>query len=80
MREKIISVIVGIDEDADIGAMLAAPHLRLSDTLWFDSLDHLSLCLDLENEFGIDIEDGEYHELASLATIEAMLRRKGVAG
>lgn len=76
MRERIIKIISGIDEDADIKAMLASPHMRLADTIGFDSLDYIGLCLDLEKVFAVEISDDEHHELASLETIERMIARK----
>ena len=51
--------------------------LRRSDREEWDSVNHLRLIMELEDAFGITIEDEQAMELSSLRQIESLLIERG---
>ena len=54
------------------------PDLTPEDVLRWDSLGHMTLVMDLEDEFGVHFEVDEITEMTSAGKIIEMLQAKGV--
>lgn len=67
MLEKIKKV---FEETMNVDPSEVVPTANLADDLDIDSLSAVELALELENEFGIEIED---EELANLKTVQDIM-------
>ena len=73
------------DSVADVVAFtLGIPVDTVTDALAFqasrewDSVNHFSLMLSLEEAFGVSFDDDDFVEMTSVGAIRAALRRRGV--
>lgn len=62
--------------DLDLEAGDIGPESSLRDDLEISSLQALTLVMDLEEEFGIEVEDDEFESLATVADVVALLESK----
>lgn len=67
-----------------VASTFGIPATTVTDALAFqksrewDSVNHLSLMLSLEEAFGVTFDDDDIVELTSVGAIRASLRRRGV--
>lgn len=54
----------------------AADGKNLVNDLYFDSLDQIDLCMQIENEFYIEINDDEFDSCNTVAQIVALVESK----
>ena len=64
----------------DVEATGFSPNLTPEDVLRWDSLGHMTLVMDLEDEFGVHFEVDEITEMTSAGKIIEMLQAKGTVG
>ncbi len=75
VRKRIIShLIEASDLDLEAGAVTDASSLR--DDLGISSLQALTLIMDLEEEFGITVEDDEFEGLVTVGDVFALVEAK----
>lgn len=73
IAKRVGGIILGIDADLDMAAVWARPDEPLSDTADFDSLDYMSLALDIESAFGVEIPDDDSPHLKTINGIVGWL-------
>jgi acyl carrier protein len=64
LRERVLKVLVQIAPDIDAGQLATGVNIR--DQTDFDSMDTLNFAVGLKREFGIDVPDADFRELASV--------------
>lgn len=62
--------------DVEIAPEDITPATSLRDDLEIDSLQALTLIMDLEEDFGITVEDDEFEALQTVADVVALLEAK----
>jgi acyl carrier protein len=73
--KKIILEIIGeIAPDEDLSDV--KPDVRLRDQLDLDSMDFLDIVMELRKQYGIEVPEAEYQQLASLDSCAAYLGPK----
>ena len=65
LQERILKVLTGVAPDIDPQQLAVDVNLR--DQVDFDSMDTLNFAVGLKREFGIDVPDADFRELASIA-------------
>lgn len=75
LRSRIVEhLIEASDLDIDSGSVTDATSLR--DDLEISSLQALTLVMDLEEEFGITVEDDEFEGLLTVGDVCALVKAK----
>ena len=59
---------------------LPGGEVRRNDVEAWDSISHLRLMLEIEQEFNVSLDDEEFVFVDSLGGIAELLRRRGVSG
>jgi acyl carrier protein len=65
LQERVLAVLTRVAPDIDPATL--APDVDLREQVDFDSMDTLNFALGLKREFGVDVPDADFRELASLA-------------
>jgi acyl carrier protein len=73
MHERVLKVLAGVVTDTDVAAL--APGTNLRDQTDFDSMDTLRFAIGLKQEFGVDIPDADFPQLASIGKCLAYLEQ-----
>jgi acyl carrier protein len=71
---RLLALLVDVAPDIDPASVL--PDRPLRDQFDFDSMDTLHFATAVGREFGIEVAEAEYTELASLAKARAYVERK----
>ena len=80
MRAKIIEHLIAAS-DEDVNPEDVSDSTRLREDLDLSSLQAVTLVMDLEDEFGVVIEDEEIESLATVGSVLAIIQAKqGEAG
>jgi acyl carrier protein len=74
LQERILKVLTEVAPDIDPQRLAPAIDLRAQTD--FDSMDTLNFAAGLGREFGIDVPDAEFHELASIQRCMQYLQRR----
>ncbi len=74
LQQRVIAVLTAVAPDIDAATL--APDIDLRDQIDFDSMDTLNFAAGLKREFGIDVPDADFRELASVARCVEYLRRR----
>lgn len=72
IEEQVLSVFLQVAPDVDAAHL--KPELPFRDQFDFDSMDTLNFAIGLHKQFGIDVPETRYRELASLAKTTAFVR------
>lgn len=72
LQQRVIAVLTAVAPDIDAATL--APDIDLRDQIDFDSMDTLNFAAGLKREFGIDVPDADFRELASVARCVDYLR------
>lgn len=64
IAERVLKILLEVAPDIDPATLVASASLR--DQFDFDSMDTLQLAIGLKREFGIDVPDRDFRELATL--------------
>jgi len=72
MRAIVLEVLGAIAPEADLASL--TPDARLRDQLDLDSMDFLNFVIALHERFAVDIPEGDYARLATLAGCVDYLR------
>lgn len=70
---RVLKVLAGVVTDTDVATL--APDINLRDQTDFDSMDTLRFAIGLKQEFGIDVPDADFPQLASIGKCLAYLQR-----
>lgn len=73
MEEKILSILRKVLENQDLDTTCSQDNCEL-----WDSLHHLSICFDIEGEFGILLEPEEMTAIKSFDDIERIVAKKKI--
>jgi acyl carrier protein len=77
IEKRVLAVFLDVAPDVDAGRLERDAPFR--DQFDFDSMDTLNFAIGLHKEFGIDVPETQYRELASLgksvAFVETLLAR-----
>jgi len=73
LPQRVLKVLAGVVTDTDVGTLV--PDINLRDQTDFDSMDTLRFAIGLKQEFGIDIPDADFPQLASIGKCLAYLQR-----
>jgi len=71
IHQAVVSALLGIAPEADIGGVDPAASLR--EQLDLDSFDFLKLLITLQETLGVDIPEADYGRVDSLNALEAYL-------
>lgn len=71
---RVLALLTGVAPDIDPASVV--PDRNLRDQFDFDSMDTLHFATAISHEFGIDVAEQEYAQLASLAKACAYVQRK----
>jgi acyl carrier protein len=71
LARRVLALVTDIAPDVDAASVV--PSLRFRDQFDFDSMDTLNLAIALHREFGVDVPEAEYSQLASLDLCVAYL-------
>lgn len=71
LTRRVLELVTEIAPDVDAATVL--PGVRFRDQFDFDSMDTLNLAIALHREFGIDVPEAEYSQLAGLDQCVAYL-------
>lgn len=74
LQQRIIAVLTAVAPDIDPAQLDVDVDLR--DQVDFDSMDTLNFATGLKREFGIDVPDADFRELASVARCVAYLQAR----
>ena len=74
IAERMLVLLTGVAPDIDPSSVM--PDRNLRDQFDFDSMDTLHFATAISREFGIDVSDTEYAQLASLAGACNYVQRK----
>ena len=77
VRQIIIDIITTIAPDADTSNLKDEVPLR--EQLELDTMDFLDIVLELRKQYGIDVPEGDYKQLETLASCVAYLTPKFAA-
>ena len=64
LQERVLKVLTEVAPDIDPQQL--APDISLRDQTDFDSMDTLNFAVGLKREFGVDVPDADFRELASV--------------
>ena len=64
LTRRVLELVTEIAPDVDAAAVL--PSVRFRDQFDFDSMDTLNLAIAMHRDFGVDVPEAEYSQLASL--------------
>jgi acyl carrier protein len=67
LKETIVKVLGQIAPEADLSTL--GPDENVRETLDIDSFDHLNFLIGLHEALGVDIPEGDYGQLTTLAAI-----------
>ena len=67
LKETIVKVLGQIAPEADLSTL--GPDENVRETLDIDSFDHLNFLIGLHEALGVDIPEGDYGQLTTLADI-----------
>jgi acyl carrier protein len=67
LKETIFKVLGQIAPEADLSTL--GPHENIRETMDIDSFDHLNFLIGLNAELGVEIPEGDYGQLTTLADI-----------
>lgn len=74
IAERVLVLLTGVAPDIDPASVM--PDRNLRDQFDFDSMDTLHFATAISREFGIDVAETEYAQLASLAGVCNYVQRK----
>jgi acyl carrier protein len=74
LRARILRVLAGVAPDIDAATLDADAPIR--DQYDFDSVDTLNFAIALKQEFGVDVPEADFAQLAALARCESYLVRR----
>ena len=74
LTQRVLAVLTGVAPDIDPHQV--SPELNLRDQFDFDSMDTLHFAIGLKREFGIDVPDADFRELASVERCTKYLRQR----
>jgi acyl carrier protein len=74
LQERILKVLTAVAPDIDPQQLV--PDTNLRDQVDFDSMDTLNFAVGLKREFGIDVPDADFRELASIASCMKYLQAR----
>ena len=74
IAERVLVLLTGVAPDIDPASVV--PDRNLRDQFDFDSMDTLHFATAISREFGIDVAETEYAQLASLARACDYVQRK----
>ena len=77
VSERLLALLTDVAPDIDPASVV--PDRLLRDQFDFDSMDTLHFATAVSREFGIDVAEADYAELASLAKASAYVERKFVS-
>jgi acyl carrier protein len=64
LADRVLKVLLAVAPDIDAQAIV--PEASLRDQFDFDSMDTLQFAIALKREFGVDVPDSDFRELATL--------------
>jgi acyl carrier protein len=64
LTDRVLKILLEVAPDIDPATLVASASLR--DQFDFDSMDTLQLAIGLKREFGVDVPDRDFRELATL--------------
>jgi acyl carrier protein len=67
LKETVVKVLGQIAPEADLSTL--GPDENVRETLDIDSFDHLNFLIGLHEALGVDIREGDYGQLTTLANI-----------
>ena len=67
LKETIVKVLGQIAPEADLSTL--GPDENVRETLDIDSFDHLNFLIGLHEALGVDIPEGDYGQLTTLADV-----------
>ena len=76
-KQVVLDIIAEIAPDEDFNDI--KPDVRLRDQLDLDSMDFLDIVMGLRNQYGIEVPEDEYSQLASLDSCAEYLTPKFAA-
>ncbi len=79
IRDRVIELILE-SSDEEVSAGDVRPETSLRDDLDLSSMQAITLVMDLEAEFGIEVEDEEVEGLKTVADVLALLDAKQSGG
>ncbi len=79
IRDRVLQFILEAS-DEEVSAEDLRPETSLRDDLDLSSMQALTLVMDLESEFGIEVEDEEVEGLKTVADVLALLEAKQSGG
>lgn len=79
IRDKVVQTILDAS-DEEVRPEDVRPETLLRDDLDLSSMQAITLVMDLENEFDIEVEDEEIEALKTVGDVLAMLEAKRSAG
>ena len=65
LQQRVLAVLTAVAPDIDPATL--APDVDLREQVDFDSMDTLNFATGLKREFGIDVPDADFREIASVA-------------
>lgn len=74
LRPRLLRVLAGVAPDIDPATLDADQPIR--EQYDFDSVDTLNFAIALKAEFGVDVPEADFPQLAALARCEAYLARR----
>ena len=74
VKARILEILTSIAPDVDAATVL--PDVDFRDQFDFDSMDTLNFAIALNREFGVDVPEADYSQLASLEKCVAYLTPK----
>jgi acyl carrier protein len=74
LQQRIVAVLTSVAPDIDPAQL--DPEVALRDQIDFDSMDTLNFATALKREFGVDVPDADFRELASVARCAKYLQAK----
>lgn len=76
LEEKVIKLIV---DHLDVTKEQCVPEASFIDDLGADSLDIVELLMEMEEAFGVEIEDEELEKIVTIKDVIDFLKQKGVS-
>ncbi len=77
IKQIVLDIIAEIAPDEDLSDV--KPEVRLRDQLELDSMDFLDIVMELRKQYGIEVPEADYPELASLDSCANYLEPKFAA-
>ena len=73
-KKVVLDIIADIAPDEDLSSV--KPDVRLRDQLQLDSMDFLDIVMELRKRHGIEVQEADYQQLASLDSSAEYLTSK----